>query len=70
MKILNTAAFWIICFLGIFIGALDFWSWGHISLSLFSLPIWVFYFIGLQVLLSLAIFIFSRSFWQHQEGDH
>ncbi len=65
MKILNTAYFWIFCFTVIFLSALDFWSWEpETSFSFLYLPTWVFYFFGLQVLLSLAIHVFSRTFWK------
>jgi len=68
MKILNTAYFWIFCFTVIFVSALDFWSWEQkTSFSFLYLPIWVFYFVGLQVLLSLAIYVFSRTFWKTRQ---
>ncbi len=66
MKILNTAYFWIFCFTVIFVSALDFWSWEQ-SFSFLYLPMWVFYFVGLQVLLSLAIYVFSRTFWKTRQ---
>ncbi|RKZ59008.1 MAG: hypothetical protein DRR08_14970 [Candidatus Parabeggiatoa sp. nov. 2] len=66
MKILNTAYFWIFCFTVIFVSALDFWSWEQ-SFPFLYLPMWVFYFVGLQVLLSLAIYVFSRTFWKTRQ---
>ena len=64
MKILQSSFFWFFSFTIVFILSLDFWNWNkNTSLLIFSLPDWVFYFIGLQILLSLVLLIFSVKFW-------
>jgi hypothetical protein len=65
MNILNKAYFWIFCFAVIFLLSLDFWAWEQEPIfSFLDLPSFVLYFFGLQILLSFAIFVFSRTFWK------
>ena len=64
MKILRYSFFWFFCFTVIFLLALDFWSWERdIALGLGNLPVWLFYFIGLQITLAIAIWVFTQKFW-------
>ena len=64
MKIFHSSSFWIFCFTIIFLLSLDFWSWQQdISFSLLYIPTWIFYFIGLQIILSLTLLFFSLKFW-------
>lgn len=64
MKILNSAYFWCFSFTILFLLSLDFWSWEKpTSFFLFHLPSWTFYFFGLQIILSCAMLIFSKTFW-------
>ena len=64
MKILQSSFFCFFSFTIVFILSLDFWNWNkNTSLLIFSLPDWVFYFIGLQIVLSLVLLIFSVKFW-------
>ncbi|MDJ0597068.1 MAG: hypothetical protein QNJ72_45110 [Pleurocapsa sp. MO_226.B13] len=65
MKIFHTASFWWFCFTLMFFLALDFWSWQQpVTLAWLNLPPWIFYFLGLQLVLAIALLIFSRTFWQ------
>ncbi|NES80824.1 MAG: hypothetical protein F6K10_05160 [Moorea sp. SIO2B7] len=65
MKILQSSFLWMFCFTVISLLSLDFWSWEQeISFSFFHLPPWIFYFIILQVILSLAIWLFAFNFWE------
>ncbi|NES03660.1 MAG: hypothetical protein F6K22_12890 [Okeania sp. SIO2F4] len=62
--------FWCFCFTIIFLLSLDFWSWKQtISFSFLHLPPWVFYFIGLQIILACAILIFSQTFWKSETEE-
>ena len=64
MNIFQSSFFWFFSFTIIFILSLDFWNWEqNNSFGFFSLPDWLFYFVGLQVLLSLVLGIFSLKFW-------
>ena len=65
MKILQKSSFWYFCFTLIFLLSLDFWSWEQkTNLVWLQLPIWVFYFVGLQLLLTVAMLVFVRKFWK------
>ncbi|NEP09232.1 MAG: hypothetical protein F6K14_03110 [Symploca sp. SIO2C1] len=65
MKIFQSSFFWFFCFTLIFFLSLDFWSWEQeISFSWFYLPTWLFYFIGLQIVLIIALLVFSLTFWE------
>lgn len=65
MNIFQTSYFWLFCFSIIFFLSLDFWSWKpEISFSVFYLPPWVIYFLGLQIILSLTLLVFTLHFWK------
>ncbi|KST63296.1 hypothetical protein BC008_39110 [Mastigocoleus testarum BC008] len=65
MNIFQASHFWFFCFSVIFFLSLDFWSWQpESSLSVFYLPPWVIYFVGLQMLLSLVLLLFALIFWK------
>ncbi len=64
MKIFQAASFWWFSFTVMFFLALDFWSWEQpVNLSWLNLPSWVFYFVGLQTILALALILWARKFW-------
>ena len=64
MKLLQAPFFWFFSFSMIFFLSLDFWSWEKDTvLWLFNLPPWLFYFVGLQIILSLVMLGFAISFW-------
>ena len=64
MKILLSSSFWFFCFTILFLLALDFWSWQEdITIGFWHLPVWIFYFIGLQTSLAIALLIFTQQFW-------
>ena len=64
MKILRYSSFWFFCFTLLFLLCLDFWAWEEeIIIGLGSLPVWIFYFIGLQIALAIALGIFTQKFW-------
>ncbi|MGF1486056.1 MAG: hypothetical protein ACFBSE_02970 [Prochloraceae cyanobacterium] len=65
MKLLDSTFLWFFAFTIIFLLSLDFWRWDkETSFAIFHLPDWIFYFIGLQLLLSLVLLVFSLKFWQ------
>lgn len=64
MKILRYSSFWFFCFTLLFLLSLDFWAWEkEIVIGLWHLPVWIFYFVGLQIALAIAILIFTQKFW-------
>jgi len=64
MKILRYSSFWFFCFTLLFLLSLDFWAWEQdIVIGLGNLPDWIFYFVGLQIALAIALFVFSQKFW-------
>ncbi|WP_040897096.1 hypothetical protein [Xenococcus sp. PCC 7305] len=64
MKILRYSSSWFFCFTLLFLLALDFWAWQRdIVIGLGYLPDWIFYFVGLQLALALALFVFTKQFW-------
>ncbi len=65
MNFLKSNFFWFFAFTVVFLLSLDFWIWDkETSFAIFHLPDWVLYFIGLQILLSSLLLIFSLKFWQ------
>lgn len=65
MKIWQKSSFWYLCFTLIFLLSLDFWSWKQeTNLIWLQLPLWVFYFVGLQLLLTVAMLLFAQKFWK------
>ena len=75
MKLLESGYFWCFGFTVIFFLGLDFWNWVEKSAPLgwFNLPGWVFYFIGLQLLLSAALLVFASKSWKtttENEDNH
>lgn len=65
MKIFQASSFWFFLFSIIFLLSLDFWSWKQgTSLLFFQLPSWLFYFVLLQIILTIALLIFAHKFWK------
>ena len=52
---------WILVFTGLFLLGNDFWAWRREPLLLLGLPVWVWYYIGLGVLLSVSYRLFLKS---------
>ncbi len=53
-------------FVGLFVLSLDYWTWNRpIELRLLGLPFWVWKFVGLQLLLTLAIAAFAKFYWKN-----
>ncbi|MDO9509252.1 MAG: sodium:solute symporter family protein [Thermovirgaceae bacterium] len=46
---------------GIFVMAMDFWNWGKTLPTFIGIPAWIWYFVGLSALLTLAMFHLVRS---------
>ncbi|PZD71068.1 hypothetical protein C1752_08271 [Acaryochloris thomasi RCC1774] len=64
-RVLEMPSVWFFGFTVLFLLSLDVWWWHQSgSFWVLHLPVWVFYFGGLQVLLSLMLLIFSRTFWK------
>ena len=52
---------WAVTFGLIFALSLDYWAWGRpVRLGLFGLPLWVYYFFLLQLVLAAALALFAR----------
>jgi len=65
MKIIQSSWFWLFCFTLIFFLSLDFWSWEQqVSFTWLYLPTWLFYLLGLQLVLIIALLAFSLTFWE------
>ena len=65
MKILRYSSFWFFCFTLLFLLSLDFWAWEQdIEIGLWNLPVWIFYFVGLQISLAIALVVFTQKFWK------
>ena len=65
MKILRYSSFWFFCFTVLFLLSLDFWTWEQdIAIGLWNLPVWIFYFVGLQIFLAIALWVFTQKFWK------
>lgn len=65
MKILRYSSFWFFCFTVLFLLSLDFWAWEQdVAIGLWNLPVWIFYFVGLQISLALALLVFTQKFWK------
>lgn len=66
MKILRYSSFWFFCFTLLFLLSLDFWAWEQdVAIGLWNLPVWIFYFVGLQISLALALLVFTQKFWKN-----
>ncbi|MCI2426613.1 sodium:solute symporter family protein [Candidatus Acetothermia bacterium] len=55
---------WAACFLGLLFLANDFWAWGKGSPTLFGFPGWIWYFLGLNILLIIGYYLFIRYYWR------
>jgi hypothetical protein len=49
---------WVLVFSGLFILGNDFWAWKREPLLVVGLPLWVWYYVGLGVILSLVYRVF------------
>jgi len=58
---------WFIVFIIIFLLSQDFWSWDNaVTLGIFGLPVWLYWFFGIHLLLVFAIYLFTRYFWKNK----
>lgn len=70
MKIFQSSSFWFFCFTAIAFLTLNVGSGGQdISLSFLNLPAWFLYLVALQIILTLAMLIFTLQFWKTEEND-
>jgi SSS family solute:Na+ symporter len=51
---------WVVAFGLVFLLGNDFWAWGREPVILFGVPLWVWYFVGLGILLTVAYWLFVR----------
>ena len=59
---------WILGFTVLFMLSLDFWRWSQaVSLGGLNFPSWLPYFVGLNAVLALTMYGFSR--WDSQGGQ-
>ena len=69
MKVYQYPFVWIFAFTLLFMLSLDFWRWKQeISLSVLNFPAWIFYFVGLNLVLVAAMYGFSRWGTDEQPG--
>ena len=61
---------WLGIFGVIFVLSIDFWAWGSARLTVLGFPWWVWYFIALNILLTLAMIVFSKSYWKDNHIDN
>ncbi len=52
---------WVPVFIILFVLGNDFWAWGREPVMIAGLPLWIWYYFGLGMLLSLAFSLFIRS---------
>ncbi len=62
------ALWWAPVFIVLFILGNDFWAWGRAPLTVLGLPLWIWYYFLLGVLLSLVYKLFSRSMENECDG--
>lgn len=59
---------WAVVFTALFLFSLDYWWWGlQARPGPLGLPWWVYYFGGLQIALSLALFFFIQFYWRQRD---
>lgn len=52
----------------LFVLSLDYWWWdGPVRFGPFGLPLWIYYFVFLQLVLAIAIWRFSRKHWSSSD---
>ena len=59
--------YWYILFTVIFLLSLDFWEWNNFEPLFLGLPVWMYFFIILTLLTSVAFFIFSKYYWEEKK---
>ncbi|MBD3182495.1 sodium/solute symporter [Candidatus Poribacteria bacterium] len=62
---------WIAIFGIMFIASIDFWAWGSNTITFLGYPWWIWYFIGLNLILTIAMVVFSNKYWtdSYKEGE-
>lgn len=69
-NLLNSSFFWLFSFTVLFFLSLDFWSWEReTTFAWLGLPGWVFYFMGLQIILAIALLVFTITYWQTESQE-
>jgi SSS family solute:Na+ symporter len=68
-RINRRALAWIPVFAVLFILGNDFWNWGRSPVLAGGLPLWIWYFFGLGVLLSVAFKLFLYTARADEEGE-
>jgi len=59
---------WILAFAVLFLLSLDYWIWDEpVVLGLWGFPTWIYYFVVIQVVLTILIYLFAKYFWK--SGD-
>jgi hypothetical protein len=59
--------FWYLLFTLLLIFSLDFWGWNNSNPLIIGLPLWIYYFIILTILTSVAFYIFSKYIWRGEK---
>ncbi len=63
----RTSIGWAAFFLGLLFLSIDFWAWDQGSPTFFGFPSWIWYFLGLNILLVIGYYLFTRYYWRPDE---
>jgi len=65
MRVLQSKYTWIIIFILFFALSIDLWRWNQeVALGFWGFPNWMTYFVLLSLLLTVAIAVFSQTYWK------
>jgi SSS family solute:Na+ symporter len=60
-KIKRSSLYWLPVFIILFIMGNDFWAWGRSPILIIGLPLWIWYYFGLGVLLSVVYKLYLKN---------
>ena len=70
----NSAILWFALFMSLFLLSQGYWSWAdELILGPANYPIWIFFFLGLQITLAILLIAFALTYWDtsiDQVDDH
>jgi TRAP-type C4-dicarboxylate transport system permease small subunit len=70
MKRKTSIWLWVGFFGLLLILSLDYWRWDEpVTIGWLGFPNWIWWFVGLQVVLVLGLTFFVRNFWEEEEGS-
>lgn len=60
----TSAILWFALFMLLFLLSQSFWSWAdELVLGPANFPVWIFYFLGLQIALAILLMVFAFTHW-------